>query len=158
MPDGTPPAHGSSDRPADARFPEIAARIGEDPARFLYHRGDALGTQTIGDTAGLKLAEARIRGIDSRAVAGAWQGVARRLHEEGYLSETALKLVEERLAERIAWLEDHGDRPERIERQERRAVDESVIAAKRERDPYEDHRSSSAAAKISRMRADGGEE
>lgn len=158
MPDGTPPAHGSSDRPADARFPDIEARIGEDPARFLFHRGDALGTQTIGDTSPLKTAEARIRGLDSREAAGAWLGVARRLHAEEYLGETAFEIVEERLEHRLEWLEDHGDRAERMERQGRREIDRAAIEAKQERDPYEDHRSSSASAKISQLRADGGED
>lgn len=90
------------------RFPEIAERIGEDPARWL---DQPLGDRGPSHTAvgGRLSAFARIRGIDYVHVAVAWIEVERQL-ERGPRQE-----IVDALKERIGWLNQQGDRDERID-------------------------------------------
>lgn len=90
------------------RFPKLAEEIGEDPARFLDHDLVERGSSRTSST-GQDLLRARIRGIDEKKIARAWIAVERRL-DRGPRS-TVLEWLEDRLA----YLEDHGDREERLD-------------------------------------------
>lgn len=75
------------------RFPEVAAEIDEDPARFL----DADGID--------RTMHSRIQGIDFLEVADAW------IQVEAALERGPRKQVIAKLNQRKAWLEEHGERP-----------------------------------------------
>lgn len=100
------PAASSDDRPEWRR--RLEDQIGEDPGRFLDHelveRGPSHTDRTL-----QRLARARIRGIDRPPVARAWIAAERRLDRGP--RETVLAWLEDRLA----YLEDHGDREERVD-------------------------------------------
>jgi hypothetical protein len=87
------------------RFPALKDEIGEDPARYL-------DVERVED---LQLARARIRGIDSLATLRAWKAVERNLSANGVVSEHHRQQVMQWLDEREAYLEEHGDRDERVE-------------------------------------------
>jgi hypothetical protein len=80
------------------RFPDVKERIDEDPARWLDR--EPLG----------KTADARIDGIDFLDVVDAWVRVEAEL-ERGPRREVIAKLNQ-----RKAWLEEHGERPDRAGR------------------------------------------
>jgi hypothetical protein len=136
-----------TDRPT---FPEVEETIGEDPARFLAAPKHQVDTATVTD-----LCRARIRGIDFEATARAWIGVANALHQDGELSDASYQLLVGLLEDRIQWLDEHGDRDERMARQGRREISQAHIERKRERP---DRHAGTASAKIARLRSDGGSE
>jgi hypothetical protein len=82
------------------RFPAVRERIGEDPARYLDYPEDP-------DQ--LRLAYARIRGIDRQSVIVEWLRVEREL-ERGP-RETVIGWLQERNRELI----EHGDRDDQLE-------------------------------------------
>ena len=86
-------------------FPTLAEDIGEDPARYL----------DVDRVEDLKLAKARIRGIDYLGVLRAWQAVERNLASNGVVSEHHRRQVMEWLEEREVELEEIGERDERVE-------------------------------------------
>lgn len=85
------------------RFPRVSDAIGEDPGRYLDR--DLEGAR--------ELIEARIRGIDFLETARAWIAVERNLGRdpEGGPRPEVLELLQER----EAYLEEHGDRDERVD-------------------------------------------
>ncbi|WP_251342441.1 hypothetical protein [Haloplanus halophilus] len=88
------------------RFPGAVEDINEDPGRYL-------DVDRLDD---LKLAKARIRGIDYIAVLRCWGAVERQLlHERDAVSEHHFEQVMEWLDEREVELEEIGDRDERVE-------------------------------------------
>jgi hypothetical protein len=87
------------------RFPALQEEISEDPARYL----------DVDRIEGLRLARARIRGIDFFAVLRAWRAVERNLVANGVVSEHHRQQVMEWLDEREAELEEIGERDERVE-------------------------------------------
>jgi hypothetical protein len=93
----------------------IAADIGEDPGRWLdrslVERGPGHTDRTM-----QRAVHARIQGIDYREVIDAWQTVEVRL-ERGPRQQ-----VMAWLNQRDAWLQEHGDRDERLQRVERSAA------------------------------------
>lgn len=90
-----------------ARYPDVKRAIGEDPARFLDHqlveRGPAHTDETM-----QRLVRARIRGIDRRDVAARWLAVERDL-ERG-----PRRTIIDWLTDRMAELDERGDRPDRL--------------------------------------------
>lgn len=86
-------------------YPSIAEDINEDPARYL----------DVDRVEDLKLAKARIRGIDYLGVLRAWQGVERNLAANGVVSEHHRRQVMAWLDERERELEEHGERDGRVE-------------------------------------------
>lgn len=78
------------------QFPQVAARIGEDPARFLDIE---LSSSGIG-TGPFALAAARIRGLETVATVDAW------LHVETELDQGPRKPVIKRLNQRKRQLQD----------------------------------------------------
>lgn len=78
--------------------------IGEDPARYL-------AVDRLDD---LRLARARIQGIDYLAVLRAWGAVERRLHDRGEVTEHHREKVSGWLDEREEELSEVGDRDERL--------------------------------------------
>lgn len=100
----------SSDVPEWRR--RLKQEIGEDPGRFLdaelVERGPNHTDQT-----NQRLVRARIRGIDRAEVARAWIAVERRLASEH--DREPRQRVLELLEDRLKYLEDHGDREERVD-------------------------------------------
>jgi hypothetical protein len=86
-------------------YPSLKADIGEDPARYL----------AVERLEELKLARARIRGIDFIQVIRAWKAVERNLSERSVVSEHHRQTVMRWLDEREAELEEIGERDERVE-------------------------------------------
>jgi hypothetical protein len=86
-------------------FPPIVEDTNEDPARYLQ-------VERVED---LKLARARIRGIDFFQELRAWRQVERNLSNNGHVSEHHRSTVMEWLDEREAELEEIGERDERVE-------------------------------------------
>jgi hypothetical protein len=80
------------------RFPEIQAEINEDPARYL-------DKEDPGETY-----RSRAEGIDFLDVVDAW------IQVEAALDRGPRKPVIARLNPRKAWLEEHGERPDRAGR------------------------------------------
>lgn len=101
MPSEYSPAGGHSTQ----EFPEIEARIGENPARFLDY--DVLGSTAAGESKPSLMLEARIQGIDYLDVCIAYLAVETQLDREECPRSGVMQLLEERKA----WLKDHGDRP-----------------------------------------------
>lgn len=103
-------------------FPQLREDLGEDPARYL----DAPMFIDGNREPPLFTAFARIRGIDRLEVANAWLAVERRL-DRGPRDP-----VVEALEDRIAYLEEAGERPETVpteegpERYRRREIREDV--------------------------------
>jgi hypothetical protein len=120
MPSTNQSGQSGSDR---EEFPEIAAEIGEDPARFL---DQPLAPDRIGDMTRLSLAKARIRGIDKKLVARYWLEVEHRL-ERG-----PRESIVERLEQRARQLQEHGERdlpgrdPEELRKRAAAQATESV--------------------------------
>lgn len=116
---------GSRDRP---EYPEVADRVGTDPARFLAVRGDAVGSrhETGGD--GLLLARARIKGIDDFVTIAGWRQVATDLNDRGVLGDAAYEDVVGRLDDRADWLREHDEREARMGQQGRREIDPDLVA------------------------------
>lgn len=104
MPAENQPAAGDAGR---AAYPDVQQAIGEDPARFLdaplVERGQSHTDQTR-----QRLVRARIRGIDRREVAARW------LYVERDLERGPRKTIVEWLTDRMAELDEIGDRPERL--------------------------------------------
>jgi hypothetical protein len=124
-------------------FSRLRSDIGEDPARFLDH-------ELVTDQNLRELALARIRGIDEIATCRAWIAVERRL------DRGPREAIIERLQERIETLEEIGERPDRLTiREKPRDIPEKRVIVDGE--PAGD-RSRTAAEKIARIRADGGED
>jgi len=124
-------------------FSRLRSDIGEDPTRFLDH-------ELVTDQNLRELALARIRGIDEIATCRAWIAVERRL------DRGSREVIIERLQERIETLEEIGERPDRLTRREEpRDIPEKRVIVDGE--PAGD-RSRTAAEKIARIRADGGED
>jgi len=92
----------SSDR---EEFPTFAEDINEDPARYLH-------VDRLDD---LRLAKARIHGIDFFQELRAWRAAERNLASNGVVSEHHRRQVMQWLDEREADLEEIGERDERIE-------------------------------------------
>jgi hypothetical protein len=86
-------------------FPAIVEDTNEDPARYL-------DVERVED---LKLARARIRGIDSFQELRAWRAVERSLSDDGHVSEHHRQQVMEWLDEREAEVEEIGERDDRVE-------------------------------------------
>jgi hypothetical protein len=84
-------------------FPKLREDPGvrEDPARFLDH--DLVGTEWS------EIVESRIRGIDRIRVARAWIAVERALGRGS--DDGPRDAVIEMLEDRIAFLQEHGERP-----------------------------------------------
>jgi hypothetical protein len=80
------------------RFPAVREKIGEDPARFLDYQ----------DPEDLRLARARIRGIDRQEVIVEWLRVEREL-ERGP-REDVIEWIQQRNREII----EHGDRDDQL--------------------------------------------
>lgn len=127
-------------------FPSVKERIGEDPARFLdYPEGPD----------SLRLAYARINGIDRQDVIVEWLRVERELQRGP--RDTVIGWIQERNREII----EHGDRDDQLANatpHDEIEPTESVVVW-----PDRDGgtRSGSASSKISRMRraaTDGGED
>jgi hypothetical protein len=99
-------------KPADLsdreRFPVLRERYGYDPARFLDQPLLESGERSTAES-GQMLARAVIDGIDHLEKYRAWIAVERRI-ERGP-REAVLEWIEER----EAWLEEHGDREERLD-------------------------------------------
>jgi len=88
------------------RFPGAVEDINEDPGRYL-------DVDRLDD---LKLAKARIQGIDFIEVVRCWKAVERQLlHERDAVSEHHFEQVMEWLDEREAALEEIGERESRVE-------------------------------------------
>ena len=85
-------------------FPPIVEDINEDPARYL----------DVDRLSDLRLAKARIRGIDFFQELRAWRQVERNLSNNGHVSEHHRAKVMEWLDEREAELEEIGERDERL--------------------------------------------
>lgn len=141
--------------PEHERFPEVAAQIGEDPARFLDRPilGDG-----VGDSTPLGLAMARIRGIDRLPVVARW------LEVENQLERGPREQVVEALEARGRTLKEEGERelPGRSREQLRELAAETAtesVASHPDREGGE--RGVSAADRVGRSRldvaADGGE-
>lgn len=126
-----------SERP---RFPDLAADIGEDPARFLHTDGEGSGKKA--------LVLARISGIDRLAVLNAWLAIERRL-------TGGRSAVVNALERRRSELEELGERSERCEPGERVDRDTEFVILGPDGEPTE--RGASATAKVRRLAADGGE-
>lgn len=120
------PAH-LSDREG---FPVLRERYGYDPARFLDQTLMESGESSTAES-GQMLARAVIRGIDTLEKCRAWRAVELRLADryDREPREAVLGWIEER----EAFLEEHGDRedrldydsiPDREERVERRTAEE----------------------------------
>jgi hypothetical protein len=92
-------------RTRDRAETDAKQHIGEDPARYL-------DVERVSD---LKLAKARIRGIDFIAVLRCWRRAEMQLHERGVVSEHHRSTVMRWLDERESELEEIGDRDERVE-------------------------------------------
>lgn len=90
----------ATDEPDRPTFPDVAASIGEDPARFLC------GTR--------ELAAARIRGLERLETANAYLAIARRLDVAAELK----RAIEDRRDE----LEEIGDLEDRLEDAEPREL------------------------------------
>jgi len=87
-------------------FPRAVEHINEDPGRYL-------DVDRLGD---LKLAKARIQGIDYIAVLRCWRAAETQLLKvRNAVSEQHYRQVMEWLDEREAELEELGERDERIE-------------------------------------------
>lgn len=137
------PGRPASDRDRE-RFPEVAARIGEDPARYLDR--PLLEPDREGSDPSFVIV-VRIRGIDYLDVIGSWIGVERAL-ERGPRDE-----VLGWLHQRAESLEAHGERGDRPVGPRRPALPKEVR--------WTNDRGSSASAKLQQMRtarADGGDE
>jgi hypothetical protein len=114
------------------QFPAVKDRIGEDPARFLDYPEDPEG---------LRLAYARIRGIDRQEVVVEWLRVEREL-ERGP-RETVIGWIQERNRELV----EHGDRDDHLE--QRREIRDDVSAEIIWADTPDGERPVSASAKLS---------
>lgn len=141
---GAGPITPSADR---ERFPSLVADIGEDPAQFLDH--DLLGDSRH-DTP-LRTALARIKGIDSLQVANAWLAVERQL-DRGPREQ-----VVDALENRIAFLDEHGERPDNLptedgpDRYRARDIRDTEPADVRWVDRPNDERSLGAVGKIQQL-------
>jgi len=125
------------------KFPPLRSDIGEDPARFLDH-------ELVTDADMRKMTFARIRGIDTIATCRAWIAVERRL------DRGPREAIIERLQERIETLEEIGERPERLtEREEPRNIPKKRVII--DGQPAGEQ-SLTAAEKVTKIRADGGED
>lgn len=117
------PATGQAgDRRERMRCPKLAARIGEDPARWLD--ADMLSNSSRKD-----LVFSLIDGIDSIERLEAWRAVEKRLANDRYADEARNPLSEpraaimQRLDQRAEWLALHGARTERLPLGPRRPCD-----------------------------------
>jgi hypothetical protein len=90
----------SSADPSHETFPEVAAAIGEDPARFL---DCSISPPDQGRSSPMLTAKARIRGIESLDVVDGWMEV------ETSLDRGPRKKVVAMLNQRRAQLRDEGD-------------------------------------------------
>jgi hypothetical protein len=90
------------------RFPSLKEDIGEDPARYLDHDLIERGSRATSTTL-QPLVRARIRGIDEIGVVRAWIAVERRLDRGP--RESVIELLEERLA----YLQEYGEREDRVD-------------------------------------------
>jgi hypothetical protein len=108
---------------SDGSLPEwrqaIADDIGEDPGRWLdrdlVERGPGHTDRTL-----QRAVHARIQGIDYREVIDGWQQVELQLEREACPRQRVMAW----LNQRDAWLQEHGDRDERLERVDRSAPSE----------------------------------
>jgi hypothetical protein len=106
------PAEGQPGQTSDREtFPSLAEDLGEDPARFLDRELIERGPGHTNETA-KALVVARIEGIDRVEVARAWRAVERALAEKH--DREPRQAIVKRLEERVAWLEAHGDRDDRL--------------------------------------------
>lgn len=124
------------------QFPAVEERIGEDPARFLDYPEDP-------DR--LRLAYARIRGIDRQEVIVEWLRVEREL-ERGP-RETVIGWIQERNRELV----ERGDRDDHLE--QRREIRDDVSSEYIWADTPDGELPVSASAKLSSSRTfatDGG--
>ncbi|GGN92194.1 hypothetical protein [Haloarcula pellucida] len=103
----------SGDRRERMRCPNLAERIGEDPARWL----DADLLRNAGRK---QLVFSLINGIDSLERVAAWHAVEMRLANDRYADEARNPLDEpraailQRLDQREEWLRLNGERPDRL--------------------------------------------
>lgn len=86
-------------------FPRLRDRLGEDPATFLDR-------DLVGDRGAQRMVRDRISGIDSLEVLSAWRAVERKLGE--HHDREPRQGVLDALDERGLWLEEHGDRDDRV--------------------------------------------
>jgi len=130
-------------------FDNIEAGIGHNPARFL-------DWEIVSDESRKMLLKARIRGIDRIAVCRAYKAVERALGRgsAGGPREAVIRL----LNQREEFLEERGERPDRLSYGPRRPPEYYATESS-----DQDERPRTAAEKLSRMRsdrvaADGGED
>jgi hypothetical protein len=99
---GVPSSKQSATGISRERFPEVAAEIGEDPARWL-------DKPVTNDNDAGGMARIRIQSIDKLSVAEGW------IEVEHELSRGPRQEVIKWLRERILELEKIGERPDRLE-------------------------------------------
>lgn len=101
MPADGQPANTSDSRPG---FPKLKADpdVREDPAKFLAR-------DLVSDDDARRMFEGRVAGIDKLAVVNAWLAVERRL---GRGRGGPRDAVIDRLEQRRAFLQEHGERPD----------------------------------------------
>lgn len=147
------PSEHSPGQSADrARFPEMKADLGEDPARWLDW--DILGNRDRE-----RLVRARIAAIDRIAVCRAWKAVERTLDREtrdGIIAH---------LDKREQQLEAIGERPDRLQERDGRDIPDKQwfrITEDGARIPWEDVDRSTAGASLRAGRravaTDGGDQ
>ncbi|WP_284007849.1 hypothetical protein [Haloarcula pelagica] len=112
----------AGDRDERLRCPTTRERIGEDPARWLDR-------ELITDADRRRIVLTLIDGMDSIERVRAWKACERRLanpqaddNPRNPLEEPRAKIIH-RLEQREAWLELHGERPERLPEGPRRPCD-----------------------------------
>lgn len=101
-----------------AEFPRLRDRLGEDPATFLDR-------DLVGDRSAQRMVRDRISGIDTLEVLSAWRAVERKLAE--HHDREPRQGVIDALDERGLWLEEHGDRDDRVTRIDRGPSLESCV-------------------------------
>lgn len=108
-----PSEHQGTTEATRERYPDVAAEIGEDPARWLDHK-------LIDDQDARRMARVRLKSIDKIDVARKWIEVERQL-ERG-----PRKKIIAWLNQRIKTLEQIGERPDRLEERDGRVVPETT--------------------------------
>lgn len=134
---------GPGGMPDVEQFPTAVERVGENPARWLDH-------DLVSDEDKRWMAQARIEGIDYMEVAASYHSVERQLDRGP--RDRVLEWIEDRMAE----LEERGDRDERPRRDPDTIREVSHETKLLDEDGEERDRGSSAKARVDSLRADGG--